>query len=161
EAFADAMTCAPCSLSLGCGAGGGSAVLPLYLLFRSRRGSHHRVCGRRGRSAPPARHESARISPAPTTKTSPHGVRMTSNRRIFPAAAPVLAVCLAVSAAASAEPKTVPFSMGVPVAPIGLADQPLGTGPFTYHTAEQQDIRVTVFTRGLEYPYSIAFLPSG
>ena len=34
-------------------------------------------------------------------------------------------------------------------------------GPFTYHTAEQQDIRVTVFTRGLEYPYSMAFLPTG
>ena len=55
----------------------------------------------------------------------------------------------------------VPFSLGVPVAPTGLADQPLGEGPFLYHTAEQQDIRVTVFTKGLEYPYSLAFLPDG
>jgi glucose/arabinose dehydrogenase len=55
----------------------------------------------------------------------------------------------------------VPFSLGVPVAPTGLADQPLPDGPFLYKTAEQQDIRVTVFTRGLEYPYSLAFLPDG
>jgi len=55
----------------------------------------------------------------------------------------------------------VPFSLGVPVAPTGLADQPLPGGPFLYKTAEQQDIRVTVFTRGLEYPYSLAFLPDG
>jgi len=89
---------------------------------------------------------------------------MTVIRRALPAAALILTHALAataMTAAASAEPKTVPFAMGVPVAPIGLADQPLGAGPFTYHTAEQQDIRVTVFTRGLEYPYSLAFLPSG
>ena len=49
----------------------------------------------------------------------------------------------------------------MPVAPTGLADQPLGAGPFTYKTAEQQDVRVSVFTRGLEYPYSMAFLPTG
>jgi glucose/arabinose dehydrogenase len=89
---------------------------------------------------------------------------MTAIRRTLPAAASILAsslVAVAVTAAASGEPKTVPFAMGVPVAPIGLADQPLAPGPFTYHTAEQQDIRVTVFTRGLEYPYSLAFLPDG
>jgi glucose/arabinose dehydrogenase len=55
----------------------------------------------------------------------------------------------------------VPFSLGIPVAPTGLADQPLPEGPFVYHTAEQMDIRVTVLTRDLEYPYSLAFLPSG
>ena len=53
------------------------------------------------------------------------------------------------------------MASGTPVAPIGLQDQPLGKGPFAYHTAEQQDVRVTVFARGLEYPYSIAFLPTG
>ena len=57
--------------------------------------------------------------------------------------------------------QTVPFAFGVPVAPTGLADQPLAAGPFLYHTAEQQDVRVTVVTRGLEYPYSMAFLPNG
>src|SRR5262245_38095084 len=89
---------------------------------------------------------------------------MTAIRRSLPAAALAFASTLAavaVTEAASGEPKTVPFSMGVPVAPTGIADQPLGAGPFTYHTAEQQDIRVTVFTRGLEYPYSLAFLPNG
>ncbi len=57
--------------------------------------------------------------------------------------------------------QTVPFANGVPVAPTGLADLPLGKGPFTYKTAEQQDIRVSVLARGLEYPYSMAFLPTG
>ena len=37
----------------------------------------------------------------------------------------------------------------------------MAAGPFLYKTAEQQDIRVTVLTRGVEYPYSMAFLPSG
>jgi aldose sugar dehydrogenase len=54
-----------------------------------------------------------------------------------------------------------PFANGVPVAPTGLRDQPLGKGPFVYRTGEQQDIRVSVVARGLEYPYSLAFLPGG
>jgi glucose/arabinose dehydrogenase len=53
------------------------------------------------------------------------------------------------------------FANGYPVAPTGLADQPLPDGPFTYHTAEGMDVRVTALARGVEYPYSIAFLPSG
>ncbi|MEO8306683.1 MAG: PQQ-dependent sugar dehydrogenase [Pseudomonadota bacterium] len=48
---------------------------------------------------------------------------------------------------------------GIPQAPPGLA-QPLGAGPFNYHTAEGQDIRVTVLAR-LAWPYGIAFLPNG
>jgi aldose sugar dehydrogenase len=48
---------------------------------------------------------------------------------------------------------------GTPKAPPGLA-QPLAAGPFTYHTAEGQDIRVTVLAR-LAWPYGIAFLPNG
>jgi glucose/arabinose dehydrogenase len=55
----------------------------------------------------------------------------------------------------------VPFSNGVPVAPTGLADQALPDGPFNYRTGETQDIRVSVYARGLEYPYSMAFLPTG
>jgi glucose/arabinose dehydrogenase len=47
------------------------------------------------------------------------------------------------------------------VAPTGLSDQPLREGPFVYRTAEQQDVRVSVVARGLEYPYSMAFLPTG
>jgi glucose/arabinose dehydrogenase len=37
---------------------------------------------------------------------------------------------------------------------------PLGDGPFTYKTAEQE-IRVVVYTRGLVRPWSLAWLPSG
>jgi aldose sugar dehydrogenase len=48
---------------------------------------------------------------------------------------------------------------GTPKAPPGLA-QPLPAGPFTYHTGEGQDIRVTVIAR-LAWPYGIAFLPDG
>jgi glucose/arabinose dehydrogenase len=55
----------------------------------------------------------------------------------------------------------VPFSNGIPVAPTGLADQALADGPFNYKTGETQDVRVSVYTRGLEYPYSMAFLPTG
>jgi glucose/arabinose dehydrogenase len=65
------------------------------------------------------------------------------------------------AATLGAQQRAVQFSGGYPVAPTGLADQPLKDGPFTYHTAEQQDVRVSVVTRGLEYPYSLAFLPSG
>jgi aldose sugar dehydrogenase len=82
---------------------------------------------------------------------------MTSGR-VLAAAALVL---LAQIASTTWAQQKVPFSLGVPLAPTGLADQALPDGPFKYHTAEQQDIRVTVFTHGLEYPYSMAFLPNG
>jgi aldose sugar dehydrogenase len=64
------------------------------------------------------------------------------------------------SAGALAQQK-VPFANGAPVAPDGLNYQVLRDGPFDYHTAEQQDVRVNILTRGLEYPYAMAFLPSG
>ncbi len=57
--------------------------------------------------------------------------------------------------------QTVPFANGAPVAPTGLEDIPLGAGPFSYRTSEQQNIKVTVLARNLEYPYSLAFLPNG
>ncbi|HET7133834.1 MAG TPA: PQQ-dependent sugar dehydrogenase [Gammaproteobacteria bacterium] len=50
---------------------------------------------------------------------------------------------------------------GTPRAPTGLVVPPLGSGPFTYKTAEGQDIRVVVLARGLDHPWSIAFLPNG
>jgi len=78
--------------------------------------------------------------------------------RLLPAVAVASIVCFASPAGAQ---QKVPFSLGIPVAPTGLADQPLPDGPFVYKTAEQQGIKVTVFTRGLEYPYSLAFLPDG
>ena len=44
---------------------------------------------------------------------------------------------------------------------IGVPVPPLGAGPFVFDTAEQHKIRVTVVTRGLSHPWSIAFLPDG
>jgi len=45
--------------------------------------------------------------------------------------------------------------------PIGVPVPPLGNGPFILDTAEQHKIRVTVFTKGLSHPWSLAFLPDG
>jgi glucose/arabinose dehydrogenase len=42
------------------------------------------------------------------------------------------------------------------VAAVKVADQ-----PYTYDTAEQHGIRVSVVVRGLPHPYSLAFLPNG
>ena len=61
----------------------------------------------------------------------------------------------------AAQQKVPLMANGTPVAPIGLSGQPLAAGPFLYRTAEQQDVKVTVVARDLEYPYSMAFLPSG
>jgi glucose/arabinose dehydrogenase len=54
-----------------------------------------------------------------------------------------------------------PARNGTPRAPTGIVVPPLGAGPFTYKTAEGQDIRVVVLARGLDHPWSIAFLPNG
>ena len=55
----------------------------------------------------------------------------------------------------------VPFDprTNYPVAPQGLEIPPLPDAPVEYKTAEEQDIRVVVFVRGLTQPWSIAFLP--
>ena len=42
--------------------------------------------------------------------------------------------------------------------PIGF-NVPLGDGPFTYDTAEQHGIKVSVVARGMDHPYSLTFLP--
>jgi glucose/arabinose dehydrogenase len=78
----------------------------------------------------------------------------TVRRHFFPAA-----VFFALAAGAHAQ-QTVPFARGVPVAPTGLEGQVLGAGPWTYKTAETMDITASVIAR-LEWPYSMAFLPTG
>jgi glucose/arabinose dehydrogenase len=45
--------------------------------------------------------------------------------------------------------------------PIGVPVAPLGVGPFVLDTAEQHKIRVTIVTKGLVHPWSLAFLPDG
>jgi glucose/arabinose dehydrogenase len=57
--------------------------------------------------------------------------------------------------------RDVPFRMGIPIAPSGLADKPLGAGPFDYATGEGQNIRVTVLTKALSFPFTLTFLPDG
>jgi glucose/arabinose dehydrogenase len=44
---------------------------------------------------------------------------------------------------------------------IGVARTPLGDGPWVFDTAEQHKVRVTVVTKGLANPWSLAFLPDG
>ena len=73
---------------------------------------------------------------------------------------------LAVSLAALCSPlalaqREVPFRGGIPIAPSGLADKPLGDGPFDYPTGEGQNIRVTVLTKALSFPFTLTFLPDG
>lgn len=55
----------------------------------------------------------------------------------------------------------VPFNFGIPIAPLGLANQPLPDGPFQFRTGEDMDIRVVVVARDIEFPWSLAFLPDG
>ena len=45
--------------------------------------------------------------------------------------------------------------------PIGVPHVGLGAGPFVFDTAEQHKVRVVVVARGLEHPWSLAFLPDG
>jgi aldose sugar dehydrogenase len=70
---------------------------------------------------------------------------------------------LLLAAAAAAGQQTVPFdkTFNIPVAPKGLAGRPLPKLPMELDTAEGQSIRVSAVTTGLEYPFSIAFLPDG
>jgi aldose sugar dehydrogenase len=57
--------------------------------------------------------------------------------------------------------RAVPFQSGIPIAPQGLANKSLPAGPFTYATGEGQDIRVSVVTKELSFPFSLTFLPDG
>lgn len=48
----------------------------------------------------------------------------------------------------------------VPPGPRLLPSPPLGAGPFTFQTTEQ-NIRMVVVAKGLSHPWSLAFLPDG
>jgi len=84
---------------------------------------------------------------------------MSAFRRRSFLVASVITSMLAASGAVSQQ--SVPFSMGVPVAPTGLQHQALGPGPWTYKTAEGMDIKVSRWVSDIAWPYSMAFLPSG
>lgn len=72
----------------------------------------------------------------------------------------VAAAAVSIASPLSAQ-QDVPMRGGIPVAPTGLIVPPLPAGPLYYDTAEGQNIRVVVVARGLEQPWSIAFLPDG
>src|SRR5215510_14036637 len=57
--------------------------------------------------------------------------------------------------------QNVPFRNNIPVAPTGVADRPLPKLPMEFDTAEGQRIRVVLVSKGLTYPFSLAFLPDG
>jgi glucose/arabinose dehydrogenase len=57
--------------------------------------------------------------------------------------------------------QNVEFKNGIPVAPAGLAKRSLPTKPVVYDTAEGMNIKVSVVTSKLEFPWSLAFLPDG
>jgi len=72
----------------------------------------------------------------------------------------MLVVAATVGSQAGGQQK-VPFNNGIPVAPSGLAKKPLPAKPVMYDTAEGQNIKVSVVTNKLEFPWSLAFLPDG
>ena len=52
----------------------------------------------------------------------------------------------------------VPMRGNTPVAPSGIKVPPLPTAPVRYETAEGQTIQVSVFARGFDTPWSMAFV---
>ena len=42
-----------------------------------------------------------------------------------------------------------------------LPTPPLGDGPWTFDTAEQHKLRVSIVTKGLSHPWNLTFLPGG
>ncbi len=67
------------------------------------------------------------------------------------------AATLALASASAPAQQTVPFANGIPVAP-EMPIPPMPTKPVEYPTAEGMRIKVSVVTRGIEHPWSIAFV---
>src|SRR5215470_13973785 len=61
-------------------------------------------------------------------------------------------------AAPLAAQQDVPMRGGTPVAPQGLKIPPLPDSPVRYETGEGQNIRVSVYARGFQNPWSMAFV---
>ena len=63
--------------------------------------------------------------------------------------------------AASALIFAVPAPAQEPPPPIGIAPTSLGSQPYTFDTAEQHGIKVTVLAKGFARPFAIEFMPDG
>lgn len=74
---------------------------------------------------------------------------------LFRLLAAALLAALAVPLAAQQE---VPMRGATPVAPQGIKIPPLPAAPVRYETAEGQTIRVSVYARGFQNPWSMAFV---
>ena len=66
------------------------------------------------------------------------------------------AVALAALAVPLAAQQEVPMRGNTPVAPQGIKVPPLPDAPVRYETAEGQTIRVSVYARGFQNPWSMA-----
>ena len=81
--------------------------------------------------------------------------------RLLRVIVPLMFVAVALAGSRLIGQQKVPFNNGIPVAPTGLVKRPLPTKPVLYDTAEGQNIKVSVVTNKLEFPWSLAFLPDG
>ena len=70
----------------------------------------------------------------------------------------VSATVLATLAVPLAAQQEVPMRGNTPVAPQGIKIPPLPDAPVRYETAEGQTIRVSVYARGFQNPWSMAFV---
>src|SRR5262245_64200127 len=69
----------------------------------------------------------------------------------------LLAAALLLASPLAAQ-QDVPMRGGIPVAPQGLKIPPLPDTPIRYETAEGQTVRVSVYARGFQNPWSMAFV---
>src|SRR5688572_16887048 len=69
-----------------------------------------------------------------------------------------LAAALVVLAVPLAAQQEVPMRGTTPVAPQGIKIPPLPDAPVRYETAEGQNIQVSVYARGFQNPWSMAFV---
>jgi glucose/arabinose dehydrogenase len=76
-------------------------------------------------------------------------------KRFFQLLAAVVIAALTAPLTAQQE---VPMRGGTPVAPQGLKIPPLPDSPVRYETGEGQNIRVSVYARGFQNPWSMAFV---
>src|SRR6188508_1892523 len=71
---------------------------------------------------------------------------------------PLTAAVLAALAVPLDAQQDVPMRGDTPVAPQGMKIPPLPTAPVRYETGEGQTIRVSVYARGFQNPWSMAFV---